>query len=46
MLNYIWAVLEISVPFRVLLVRVPYCFGDLKRDPTLENYPQRLHVPL
>ena len=27
------------VPFRVLFIRVPYCFGSLKRDPNLENCP-------
>ena len=32
----------------VPLIRVPYYMGDLKRDPTLENYPyvfcQAVHV--
>ena len=31
----------IRVPFRVLLISVPSYFGDLKRDPNLENYPHR-----
>ena len=26
-------------PFGVLFIRMPYYIGDLKRDPTLENYP-------
>ena len=29
-------------PFSVLFVRVPHYFGDLKRDPSLENYFDRL----
>ena len=28
-------------PFRVLFIRVPYYFGNPKRDPNLENYPYR-----
>ena len=40
-LNPIWAVLKNRVPFRVLLIRVPYYIGDLKGDPNLENYPSR-----
>ena len=24
---------------KVLFIRVPYYFGDLHRDPNLENYP-------
>ena len=28
----------------VLFIRVPYCSGDLKRDPDLENYPIGLRV--
>ena len=27
------------VPFRVLLTRVQYYFGEVKREPNLENYP-------
>ena len=36
-LQNIWAVLYIRVPSRVLFIRVPYYFGDLKRDASLEN---------
>ena len=32
-------ILQIRVPFKVLSKRVPYYFGDLARDPNLENYP-------
>ena len=35
----IWVVLQIRVPFRVLVIRVPYYFWDLKRAQNLENYP-------
>ena len=35
----IWVVVQIRVPFTILFIRVPYCFGDLKRDLNLENYP-------
>ena len=31
----ICVILYIGVPFRVLCIRLPYCFGD----PNLENYP-------
>ena len=31
--------LKSSVPFGVLVIRVPYYIGDPKRDPNLENYP-------
>ena len=31
--------LNSRVPVRVLLIRVPYYFGDPKRDPDLGNYP-------
>ena len=34
-----WLVLEIRIPFKVLLVRGPYYIGDLKRDTSLENCP-------
>ena len=34
-----WVGFGIRVPFRVLFIRVPYYFGDLKRPPNLENYP-------
>ena len=34
-------VLQISDPFRVHFIRVPYYFGDLTRDPKLKNYPKR-----
>ena len=37
--GFIWAVFQIRVPFRVFFIRVPYHIGDLKRDPSLENYP-------
>ena len=37
--RWIWVVLQIRAPFRVLSIRVPYCIEDLKRDPNLENYP-------
>ena len=30
------------VPFRVLLMRVLYSIGDLKRGPNLENYPHHI----
>ena len=30
---------KVGSPFRIHFVRVPYCIGDLKRDPKLENYP-------
>ena len=30
--HHIWVVLYIRVPFRVLLMKVLYCFGDLKRS--------------
>ena len=33
--------LQTGVPFRVLFIRVPYYFGNLKgekRDPNIENY--------
>ena len=34
-------VLQIRVPFRVLVTKVPYyIIGELRRDPTLEHYPQ------
>ena len=39
-----WVVFKIGLPFKVVfcLIRVPHFFGgDLKRDPTLENYPYR-----
>ena len=34
--------------FKVLIIRVPYYIGDLKRDPDLENYPYAgpLHLNL
>ena len=37
----IWGLFQIRVPvpFRVLFIRVPYYIGDLKGDPSLENYP-------
>ena len=37
-----WVVLQNRVPFRLLFtkVRVPYYFGDPRRDPNLENYPK------
>ena len=35
----IWVVLQIRVPLRGPLIRVPYYIGDLKRDLNLENYP-------
>ena len=38
----IWVVLEIRVPLRVLLLRVPYYILDLKRDLNLWNYPYRI----
>ena len=28
-----------SLPVRVRFIRMPYYFGDLKRDPDLGNYP-------
>ena len=31
--------LKIRVPLGVLVIRVPYCIGDLKKEPHLENYP-------
>ena len=34
-----WPVLENRVPFGILFIRVPYYVGDLKGDPSLENYP-------
>ena len=35
-----WLVLYTRVPFfKVRFVRVPYEFGDLRIDPSLENYP-------
>ena len=30
---------KVGVPSRVLLLRVPHHIGDMKRDPSLENYP-------
>ena len=33
------------VPFRVLFIRVPYYFGDLKRRPDLESYPRSRKPP-
>ena len=38
-------VLQSRVLFRVLLLRMPYYFGDLKRDPDLENHPHGLNKP-
>ena len=35
----IWVVFKMRVPFRVVIIRVPYYIGDLKRDPNLESYP-------
>ena len=32
-----WVVLELRVHFGVLLIRVRYYSGDLKRGPSLEN---------
>ena len=29
----------VGVLFFVFFIRVPYYFGDLKRDPNLESYP-------
>ena len=40
--RYAWVLLKIRVPFRVLLIRVPYYFGDSKEDPNLENYPHEV----
>ena len=33
------SVYELRVPVRFFFIRVPYCFGDLKRVPNLEKYP-------
>ena len=35
--------LDLGVPFRVLFIRLSCCFGDLRRDPSLENYLYRRH---
>ena len=35
----IWVVFKMRVPFRVVIIRVPYYIVDLKRDPNLESYP-------
>ena len=37
-------VFQIRVSFRVLVIRVPCYFGDLKRDPHLANYPYGLRL--
>ena len=43
--EHVWVVVKIRVHFRVLLVRVPYYIGDIKRDLTLENCPHvRQHL--
>ena len=34
-----WVVFQNRVPSRVVLIRVPYYIGDLKKDPNLESYP-------
>ena len=39
-------VLKTRVPFRVLFIRVPYSFGDLKRDPNSDNYPHDTSMAL
>ena len=41
--SIMWVVVEITVPFGVLFIWVPYYVGDLKRDPNLENYPCMIH---
>ena len=42
-----WAVLQIRVPFRVLVLRVPYYVGDPRKAPqfrlTTQVYFPRLH---
>ena len=38
-LIFIWVVVYIRVPFRVLSIRVPYYIGDPKQDPNSENCP-------
>ena len=41
-----WVILYIRVPFRILLIRVPYYVGHLKRDPDSEKYPCRADDPV
>ena len=38
--------LNYMFPFRVLYIRVTYNFGELKREPNLDNYPnmQTVHT--
>ena len=32
-------IFKTRIPFRVLIIRVPYYIRDLERGPNLENYP-------
>ena len=40
----IWVILQVRVPLKVLffIIRVLYYIGNLKRDPTLKNYPHAI----
>ena len=37
-----WSVLQLRVPFKVLLNRLPYYVGDLKGDPCFRELPMAL----
>ena len=38
----IWVVIYIRFRFRIIFLGVLYYFGDLKGDPNLENYPDKV----
>ena len=38
MCNHLWVVPQIRIHLRVLVIRVPFYSGDLKKDPNSENY--------